>query len=103
MKKFFIGFLLICFFSCSEFAIEERQRNFEEQSEKAVSEDGHRVAYADIVKLTNGRNAKTRSASQSTTEIECLTSSLNDTLLYVEKKHDGGWIMYVPLQLKYQS
>ena len=55
--------------------------------------NGHRVKYNDILTLDQCQNVQTRTESEASV-IECLTNDVKDTMLYVVKKENGGWIMY---------
>ena len=95
MKKLFAFlFLVPAFSSCTDSIIEYGTEGFE-KNHKMDGIEAHTVTYDDILTLTQGQNFITRSSSTKfTSKVECLTNSSNDTILYVNKKPNGGWIIY---------
>lgn len=100
MKKNFIPIIAlltigiaVVFSSCTTSVIEDGQFELD-KVKTADSHEDHNVKYTDILTLCQVKNANTRSSSQTSSTIECLTSNSNDTVLYVSKEQGGGWTMY---------
>ena len=100
MKKKFLSSIAlltigiaVVFSSCTTSVIEDGQFELD-KVKTADSHEDHNVKYTDILTLCQVKNANTRSSSQTSSTIECLTSNSNDTVLYVSKEQGGGWTMY---------
>ena len=92
-KKLFVSLSVLALASCTE----TTQEDLEDALTKPLTEaeaNGHHVSYSDIVALTKVQNSGTRAYEGQEPQIECITNSSNDTLLYIHQKPTGGWTIY---------
>lgn len=95
MKNHLLVFLTAFVFTACSNSIDE---NCYSENQEPLSQfaQEHSVKYADVVVLSKFSNSSTRSSNASNyiPEIECITNDTKDTLLYVCKTQDKGWVIY---------
>lgn len=82
----FALFLLIQ--SCHGFS--DFENSFGLPESMSLSYDDNTVHIEDVISLHDGSGSPTRSK----VDIACICDEVNDTLLYVYNKPNGGWVMY---------
>lgn len=87
--KLYLFLLLGVLASCSDLIQEDMAFNLQETKSTTVNN----IRYSDIMALNKAKTTTTRTFSEPSFEIDCITKN-NDTLLYVCKNEGGGWTIY---------